>query len=191
MKSNIEIEYYEGGNDVLLILTGLGGSTKGYQNEYKTIAENAVSKHNATVFVATTPPGSWEHPKENICYVMNYINSHMDNKGFTSFNINAMGYSAGATFLAWYAYELPNIKRVIAINPVLMINIHRMVDGINNFEGESIKVIIGEKDPSITLAPMLDKIKSERFERLTILNADHNFMDMLEDFIDLPEKFLY
>ena len=53
--NGIEVEIYDGGNLVFLIRTGLGGSVKGYEGKYETMANNARKKHNATVFVATTP----------------------------------------------------------------------------------------------------------------------------------------
>ena len=31
----IDIEYYESGKDILLIITGIGGTTKGYKNKYE------------------------------------------------------------------------------------------------------------------------------------------------------------
>ena len=40
---NIDIEFYEGGRDVLVIFTGIGGTTKGYQNKYEKIAKYVTS----------------------------------------------------------------------------------------------------------------------------------------------------
>lgn len=53
MNKQIEIDKFISGNKVLLIMTGLGGTTKGYENKYHTIAKQAYNK-GYSVFITTT-----------------------------------------------------------------------------------------------------------------------------------------
>lgn len=185
---NMEIEKYGNGKNVILILTGLGGNVKGYQNKYETIANNLMKNNNDfTVFVATTPHGSWETPKKNLDYIMNFIEESMrfiNNDYF----IYAMGHSAGGTFLLWHCYQYPRIKRVVATNPVLNVNIHKIKDGTNNFNGDFIKVIIGEKDHAFQLSGLLNKFT--KIETIILKDIDHEFKGNLEVFISIPNKYL-
>lgn len=184
---DIEIEVYGKGKNVVLVLTGLGGTVKGYHNKYEIIANNIVTEHNCTVFVATTPHGSWEHSKENLDYIMKFIDQRMSpiNKDY---KIYVMGHSAGGTFILWYAYNYPRITRILAANPVLNVNFHKLENGANNFKCEFIKIIIGDKDPSYKYADLLQRVKS--IETIILPHIDHEFKDSIESFIDLPNKYL-
>ena len=130
--TEIETEFYPSGKNVLLILTGIGGSVKGYRNKYQTIAENAVKNRDFSVCVITTPQGSWKRPEENIRYAMRVVQAKVPDCE----EVYAMGNSAGATFLLWYSYLFPQIKKVLAINPVLNVNLHRANNGVQKFTGE-------------------------------------------------------
>lgn len=184
--NQIEIEHYPAGKDVLLVLTGLGGSVKGYQNKYETLAKNIVSKFNYTVFVATTPHGSWENSKENIDSIINYIDKIMEDKNY---KIYVFGHSAGGTFALWHGHLFPKIKRIIASNPVLNVNFHRIKNGIDNFNGELIKVIIGEKDQCFKFAGLLKE--NHKAETIILENVDHEYTGNLEKFINLPNDYLF
>lgn len=56
---NIEIEFYENGKDMLLIFTGIGGTTKGFQNKYEIIAEQVIKDYGFSVAVVAMPFGAW------------------------------------------------------------------------------------------------------------------------------------
>lgn len=183
---NIEIDFYEAGKDVLLILTGLGGSVKGFENKYETIAKQVVKDYGFSVVVATTPYGSWEHLKENLEYVMGFIKNKRQNDDF---KVYAMGTSAGANIVLCFSYLFPQIKRVLAVNPVLTVNLHWINDGIKDFVGDKIEVVVGEEDLSsqwVELLPKMDKLQT------TILpNVEHYFKGHLQTYIDLPKKYLF
>lgn len=178
----IDIEYYESGNDVLLIITGIGGTTKGYKNKYEKIAKNAMKKNNLSVVVATSPKGSWLQTEQNLKDIINFIYSKRDKE----FTIYAMGNSAGANILLWHSHRYKEIKKILAINPVMNINIH-LLKNLQNSKN-TINVVFGEKDISCKFAELIPKNKNVK---LTILpKIDHNFTDNLELFIDLPNRYL-
>lgn len=185
MDLGVEIEFYPAGENVLLILTGIGGTTKGYLNKYQTIAENAVKNHGFSTCVATTPHGSWEHPEQNLRFITDYLAGKMKEGG----KIYAMGSSAGASILLWYAHLYPKIVRVLAVNPVLNINLHRANDGIKNFAGEKIEIAVGENDASGFFCKMLKGSSRMNITRLS--GVDHRFTDEMPLFISLPDRFLF
>lgn len=187
--NNIEIDFYKGtNNNVVLIITGIGGSTKGYENKYLNMAQNIVENYKYSVFVATTPTGSWKHPKENIEYITNYIHNKISKKN-SHYNINVISNSAGATFMLWHAHEFKKIKKIVAINPVLNVNFHLVEKGMQQFKGDFCKVIIGEKDYSFKFTPLLNKINN--IQIVTLPNIDHNFTNNLNTFIEIPNKHLF
>ena len=183
--SGIETEFYPSGKNVLLILTGIGGSVKGHQNKYQTIAETAVKNHGFSVCVVTMPQGSWECPEDIFRYAMSVVQAQVPDCG----DVYAMGNSAGATFLLWYAYLFPQIKKVLAINPVLNVNLHRANHGIRNFTGGKIFLAVGEKDASNLFSEFLEGNQETSVIRLE--NTDHYFTDNLGTFLSLPERLLF
>ena len=178
-------EFYPAGEDVLLILTGVGGNAAGYENKYVKIAENAVKKHGFSVCVAPTPTGIWERPKEHFESVLHFLSGKTGGSG----KIYAMGNSAGATLLIWYSCLFPQIQRVLAVNPVLNINLDRANGGVKNFNGEKIEIAAGERDASHTFSQCLRK--SDKVTVTVFAGADHNFTGKTDLFISLPEKFLF
>lgn len=100
-----------------------------------------------------------------------------------------MGVSAGATMALWYAVKYPQIRRVLCVNPVLNINLHRTSNGVRNFSGEKLAVVFGEKDPSAKWAKLLPVLPNLQIH--IIPDADHVFCGKLDEFIDLPKKYLF
>ncbi len=68
----MEIDFYSGGENCLIIFTGLNGNTKGYCDKYVKIAE-AVNKNTGfSVFVAAVPEHCWDCPQEVFSYALDY-----------------------------------------------------------------------------------------------------------------------
>lgn len=178
--NDIEIEFYGNADNLLLILTGIGGTVKGYADKYVKLANKIIDTQDCSVAVATTPSGSWQHTKENLDFIMHYVKDKHDGK------IYAMGNSAGANILLMHAHEQPQIKQVLAVNPVLNINLFKLESGINQFAGKT-TLICGEKDMSSKFYKML-KTTATTF---VLQDIDHNFTNHLDEFIDLPLKYLF
>ena len=178
----IDIEYYESGKDFFLIITGIGGTIKGYKNKYEIIARNVIKKYNFSVVVATSPFGSWLHTEQNLDYIMNYIKS----KRNCDYKVYAMGNSAGANILLWHSYKFPQIKKVLAVNPVMNINIH-LLKRLQETT-KDIKIVFGEKDNSCKFAKLIPLNTNVNIEILP--DIDHNFTDKSNIFLELPIKYL-
>jgi len=180
---DIEIEYYEKGKDILLILTGIGGTTKGYENKYEKIAKSVMEKYNFSVVIATSPSGSWLHTEQNLNQVMNFIQSKRQN----DFKVYAMGNSAGANIVLWHSNKFPQIKKVLAVNPVMNINLH-LFKALKDSQKE-MYVVFGELDISSKFAPLLPS--SENIKVDILPNIDHNFTENLDLFMNLPNIYLF
>lgn len=180
----MEIDYYPAGRDCLLIFTGLGGDTKGYENKYVKIAEEITQSSGYSVVVAGVPRDCWERPQQVFKEAVDYVLSKGNPK-----TIYVMGSSAGASLAIWYSHLYPQIKKVLAVNPVLNLNYHRTKEGIAEFVGEKMYVVEGELDPCavwINLLSQKDNLHTE------VLNGiDHVFKGKIEEFISLPSRFLF
>lgn len=177
-------EYAEDdGNDkAFVILTGLGGSADGFGNKYSRIAEYVQSDYGFPVFTVPTPKDVWEQKEKWFDEVAGHI---LQNKTC----VYLMGVSAGATMALWYAAKYPQIERVLCVNPVLNINLHLASSGIRGFCGEKMAVVFGEKDPSVKWAKLLPDLPCLQIH--IIPDADHVFSGKLDEFIDLPKKYLF
>lgn len=176
--------YYPAGEDCLLIFTGLGGDTKGYENKYVKIAETITQKYGFSVFVAGVPQDCWSRPHEVFDEAVNYVLSKGESE-----KIYVMGSSAGASLAVWYSHLYPQIKKVLAVNPVLNLNYHRTKEGIEKFTGEIMFVKVGELDPCaiwVNLLPHKDNLRVD-----VLKGIDHVFKGKLDEFITLPEKTLF
>lgn len=166
----------------LVILTGVGGSADGFGNKYLRIAEYVQSDYGFPVFIAPTPKDIWDR-KEGF---FDEVAAHfMQNKTC----VYLMGVSAGATMALWYAVKYPQIRRILCVNPVLNINLHLTSSGIRDFCGEKMAVVFGEKDPSAKWAKILPA--APHLQINIVPGADHLFSGKLDEFIDLPKKYLF
>lgn len=184
--AEIEIEFYEQEKDILLIFTGIGGTTKGFQHKYETIAKQVMKDYHFSVAVATTPSGSWLTLQDNLQSAMDFL---FKKTKYKDFKVYAMGSSAGANLVLSFSYLFPQIKKILAINPVMNINFHRIDKGIKDFSGEKINIVFGEKDPSSKWIGLLPKI--DILETSILPDIDHQFTGNLQAFIDLPKQYLF
>lgn len=181
-----EIEYgiINGNNILVYIKSGRGGDIYGYRNKYLIMAEQINRNYGYSVFVASNPVEI--NHEDNIPLDMETIREKMPRTE----EILAFGHSNGGQLLLTYAYKYPMIKRVLAVNAPLMINLHKTKRGIEMFNGKKMVAVYGDKDPSYDFIKLLESCESEKFGYAIIKNADHYFINMFEDFINLPMEYL-
>ena len=176
---NIEFAYYGDRGNVLLVLTGIDGTLNGYEDKYVKLANKVLEETDFSVVIATTPPGSWEHTKQNLNIIMQNVLAHYNG------HIYAMGVSAGGNILLMHAFEFGSfINKVLAVNPVLNINIDKIDAGINAFKAETI-LVCGENDSSSLYCQALKSTP----KIIKLQNVDHNFSDRIDEFVDLPMRY--
>lgn len=178
----IEIKTYPAGKNVLLVLTGLGGSLSGYGDKYIKIAQRASREYGFTTSVAAVTDEVWADKER----AFDEIFSRTCQAASTAY---IMGSSAGASLALWYAHKYKNVAKVLCVNPVLNVNLPLTVKGMKDFHGEKLYIVSGDGDPSFVWAKM---IKCTNNVEVRILeNVDHFFTGKSDEFISLPFEFLF
>lgn len=180
----MQIDFYPAGKDCVLIFTGLGGDTKGYENKYVRLADEITAKSGFSVFVAGVPADVWSHPQDVFERAVSCVTAKLSPE-----KIYVMGSSAGASIAVWYSHLYPQIKKVLAVNAVLNLNYHRTREGIEKFAGEKMFVRTGGLDPCAVWINLLPQKQNLSVELLK--DIDHVFSGKTEEFISLPIKTLF
>ena len=183
----IQYGIVNGSNTIVFIKAGANGSMYGYEKKYLQIARNINKSHGYTVICSSNPDYNRENPlNQAIELIANYAESH----NFEDYDILYMGHSDGAALAARYGYLYPKITRMLLINPPIFFNWHKLKDGMKQFSGDKAVFIYGDLDPSYKYIKMLALIGNEKVTWKIIQGADHHFKGMLEEFMDLPYRFL-
>ena len=80
-----------------------------------------------------------------------------------------------------------NISKMLLVNLPLMINLHKIKDGIKNYNGR-LTCVFGSKDPSFNYLPLIQDFRNVNI--VVFPNQDHNFSNG-DEFLFLPEKYLF
>ena len=182
--NKIKYGIIRGNNILMYIKVGNGGNIYGYQNKYFKIAEQIKKRYGYSVVVASNPVDMTL--EDSIDLDMKFLGETFPEMD----EIYAFGHSNGGQMLLTYAYRFPMIKKVVAVNSPLMINLHKTKKGIINYNGQKMIAIYGDKDPSCKFVELLNDIKSDYFDYVLFENADHNFTNMINEFINLPKEYL-
>ena len=176
-----------GSNTIVFIKAGANGSMYGYENKYLQIARNINKSHGYTIICSSNPDYVRENPLNQ---AIELIANYAETNNFDDYEILYMGHSDGAALAIRYGHIYPKIKRMLLINPPIFFNWHKLKDGIKQFKGERATFIYGDLDPSYKYSEMLNLIRNERIKYEIIQGADHHFKGKLDEFINLPYKFL-
>lgn len=176
----IEYGIINGNNNILLIKTGREGSIYGYNNKYLELAKYISSKYGSTIIVASNPStGINSNQLDN---AIAFIDEYFKDK-YIKYEIYYIGISNGGLIGAWYGYNYSLIRRMLLINPPLMINYHRTKEGLQSFNNDKVILLFGELDPSYKLADLLDFINNDKVKYQIIKGEDHHLSNA--DYKDL------
>jgi pimeloyl-ACP methyl ester carboxylesterase len=185
-----DVAKIDGGNEVLVIIVGMNGSIYGYENKYFRIAKRANTIYGSTVFIFANDERNWYNPKIFFNAIINYVKENMPNK--SDIKIKLFGYSAGAAFASYCAYEYPEITNMLLVNPPLLDYLELTINHMRLFSGNT-TLVVGKNDPNYKLGELfsLDKY-ADVFNNVIIFDgADHFFKGLLNEFINLPFQYLY
>ena len=185
--SNFKFYQTENSDTTLLIFTGIGGSVDGYNEKYVKIAHNIMKKYNASVFVISVE--SWNVFDSILNEAKYFIDMYYNKLNIKNYSVYLMGTSAGATIILSQNYNWLNVKKVLAINPVIQYNYNKLINGIVKSTAIT-TVIMGEKDPSYLYLPMLNN-KNKLLSCVILKNVNHQFTEHFDTFLGLPEKYLF
>jgi pimeloyl-ACP methyl ester carboxylesterase len=185
-----DVAKIDGKNDVLMIIVGMNGSIYGYENKYFRIAKRANTIYGSTVFIFANDERNWYNPKIFFNSIINYVKENMLNK--SDIKIKLFGYSAGAAFASFCAYEYPEITNILLVNPPLLDYLELTINRMRLFSGKS-TLVVGKNDPNYKLGELftLDKYADIFNNVIMIDGADHYFKGLVNEFINLPFQYLY
>lgn len=184
-----------GSNTILLTIPGVDGSVDGYKDKYLRIAESVQEENKVSVVRISNPFITSFHWESNIRKVLNYISINLPS--ITEGNkaeIRVMAHSAGAAVIAQIAWEYPEIKRLLLVNPATKLGLDKMKLGLSMFKGDDITVLFGSLDPSIDDVNGLASIEGRvPINTFVLEGIDHHFSgtDGLIQFIAAPKNHLF
>lgn len=175
----------DGNKTVLLIKVGSDGDINGYQDKYIEIAKEANRLYQVTVIICSNPHKL--DSESNMEKTLAFVKKHMKE----AYQILYMGHSYGAFLGGCYGYKYKEIKKMLLINGPLMYNLHKFKAGIRSFNGDMIELVYGKLDQSFTYTELLTPLLNEKVKLTIIENQDHNFSSDINEFMKLPNKYLF
>ena len=102
---NIELKFCGVGDNVLVVLTGIGGTINGYDDKYIKIANNIISKTEFSVAIAAIPHGAWECTNKVFNNILKRVREKY--KG----DVYIMGVSAGGSISLLHSFCYPQSNK--------------------------------------------------------------------------------
>ena len=173
------------GAAIVFIKPGLGGTVFGHQNKYLEIAKALNEKFHCPVICSANKDS------EGLSGDMKFVSDYAMSMGLEDWSVYYFGHSNGALRGLQEARKFPKIQRALLINPPLMMDLHKSILGAKEFSGQSMRLVVGSKDPSADIASQFSELNGERFAVEILDGIDHNFTDAQDVFAALPEKYLF
>ena len=184
-RDSIPYGVIRGGEKIVFIKSGLGGSYVGYENKYLKIALQLKKKYGCSVIVASNPHDGRNH----ICIDKQILDNFLAEHRICSPEFYFFGNSNGGIKGLELTTAGVVFQKMILVNMPLMINLHKTRKYISAIPQTEILAVYGTRDPSFSYIPFLDK----RFPNVKIVtaeHADHNFKGQSDDFIRLSDRLM-
>ena len=177
-----EINYgiLDGNEKIVFIKVGAGGSIRGYQYKYLQMAHQVHERLGATVICASNP--DTEHGHEDAERAM--IASVAAEAGFASYEVYFVGTSDGGYHNLKLAKMIPQSVKFLGINASLN-SVQDLTEKLQAIPDVQKLLVYGTKDEDYIREPALRALKCDNLEVITIDGADHEFTDMVDEFIAL------
>lgn len=187
--NGVQFGLMEGTSGLLIVKTGSGGSIYGRDNKYLTLATRIFDSYAFSVMVSDNPLEI--SPADNMSITMSVAMQYATSL-IADIPIYYFGVSKGGQYGAMYGYRYPSVKKWLLLNIPLFINWHKSKAGLMKMPPEQeATLVFGEKDPSCGYSELIDLMGKENIKRVIFPSADHNFSQSADEFIRLPEKFLF
>ena len=191
---DIPVEYHPTNTgNIIINIPGAGGSVGGYLNKYVNLG-NYIQEKNIASFVRmpNDRPGEYQLTVRKI---VNYCLEHSkDICGSDIPNIWLMGFSAGAGAIVLTAWEYPEVKKVLAINPFIEDIREKIKKDLPSYTGQLF--LIKGSDDDVIGSDTLEYISTyatnvEDIQTYTIPNCDHQLKGLVNSKIlsQLPEYY--
>lgn len=180
--ATIEYGIVKGNSIVVFIKVGQNGSIYGYENKYLIIAKKLNKEYGYSVIISSNPFDG-NNPLE---HDMNVVKEYCIENNMKDYQVYYMGQSNGARIGMSWGYQYPEIKRMLLINSPIFINWHVLKNGIIKSKNQEIIVVYGDRDDSYKYIGLIEPLLDNNKKLIIINGADHNFVNMLDEFINLP-----
>ena len=172
-----------GNHHVVIIKAGAGGSYVGYEEKYLKIAWKLHEAHGCTVVCLSNFSNTSFEDVD--VHVIREVISKIKGEP----RLYYVGNSNGATQGLHFAVKYFDFQRMVLINMPLMLNFHKTIAVLARTNTQ-IQFYYGEKDPSFSYVPFLKHVGQKetcaaKVTIETVARADHNFVGMMDQFIDL------
>ena len=181
--ANKEIIYgiIYGNEKIVFIKVGADGSIRGYQDKYLKMAHRVHDRLGATVICASNPYINHGHLEA----AQTMISKVAADCGFDDFEVYFVGTSDGGYQNLLLAKEIPQTVKILGINPSLS-SVQDFVEKVQALPHVQKIMVYGTKDNVCDeCVPELQALECENLEILTVERADHEFTDMVDEFIAL------
>ena len=177
-----EIEYgiLYGNANIVFIKVGADGSIRGYRDKYLKMAHRVHDRLGATVICASNPyieRGHIEADQEMISEVATDC-------GFSDYEVYFVGTSDGGYHNLLLAQQVPRSVKLLGINASL-VDEDGFVEKLEKIPSVKKLLVYGTEDDDYVFAPELQALECKNLEIITVEGADHEFTDMVNEFIAL------
>ena len=169
-----------GNEKIVFVKAGAGESERGYDDRYIKLADRINEQTGATVITAS-------NPIDPLCDYLDSLEIDWAVKelGFVNFELHLIGISDGAYQNLELAKRFTKTKKWIGINPSF-ISMPDLKERLNALPNVAKLMICDTKDEDFDEVVLkLVEMSCDNFALKFVEGADHNFTNMLEEFIDL------
>lgn len=182
---NAEYGIINGNNTIVFIKAGAQGSYRGYEDKYLRMAKMLHELNGCSVICASNPTfTSFED------FDVKMLSNFIDNRRRSDTRLYYIGVSNGAYQGIVNATKHFVFQKILLVNMPLMINSHKIKEGIVKLIDTRVECVFGKKDPSFRYIPFFEhsiKDYSGKVKIKLIEGADHNFVGLMNEFIELGE----
>ena len=187
--NGLQFGLLEGKCGLLIVKTGSGGTIYGHANKYLLLASQIHDRYDFSVIVGNNP---LEVDATDNMEITMYVAKQYSSSISMDIPVYYFGISKGAQYAAMYGYRYDWVAKWLLLNMPLMINWHRSSRGLSQLsEKQQMVIAFGENDPSFPYSELIDIIGKENISKVIIPKANHNFSQSMDDFMALPEEFLF
>jgi hypothetical protein len=179
-KDRINYGVIFGNEKIVFIKSGAGGSIRGAENKYLSMAKIAHEKLGATVICANNPDVSHEFWDEKI------IRWVISKKEFSKFELYFFGTSDGAYKNLLLAKKFPETVKIISVN-TSFISLENLTKELLAIPQVKKILVCGTNDDEYDALISLKNEKCNNLSLVTIEGANHIFSGMTDKYISLIE----
>jgi alpha/beta superfamily hydrolase len=170
-----------GNEKIVFIKTGADGNIRGYQDKYPKMAHRVHQRLGATVICASNPDA--EYAAQEVADKAMIAKVAAD-CGFADYEIYFVGTSDGGYQNLRLAQQMPQARKILGINTSL-IDADDLAAHLKKLSYVEKVLVYGTKDEAFHCIPILQAAGCENLEIITVEGANHEFTDMVNEFIAL------